>query len=93
MSGLIKQIQSHVHGRWGVDRNLKAVMLPDGLWYGVEDPTLPKGDDAYLSFLQHDSDGNVAMIEVPVSEIKAVSYYAIPTSIAVGTPTANHSAH
>jgi hypothetical protein len=74
---LIKQAQ--IHGQLMVDRNLKAVMLPDGLWYGVEDPTLPQGEDGYLSFLQHDRDGNMTMIEVPIAEIKAVSYYGIPT--------------
>jgi hypothetical protein len=79
-AGLIKQIRRRGDDLLVVDRNLKAVMLPDGLWYSVEDPTLPQGDDGYLSFLQ--TNGNdVVMIEVPVSEIKAVSYYGIPTPL------------
>lgn len=62
--------------------DLHAVMLADGKWYWVEDPTLPEGPDGYLSFLQgHPGFEKKIMVNVPISEIKAVSYFGMPEGV------------
>ena len=59
-------------------RDLHAVMLADGQWYEVEDPTMPPG--GYLSFLQRWATRNesAVMVNVELTDIKAVAYYALP---------------
>lgn len=69
--------EERTNGSLHADRNLKAVMLTDGKWYTVEDPTLPAGPDGYLSFLQHIGN-DVTMINVKTEDIKAVAYYHMP---------------
>jgi hypothetical protein len=66
-----------INGSIHVDRNVKAVMLADGKWYTVEDPTLPDGPDGYLSFLQHLGNATT-MINVSMRDIKAVAYFHMP---------------
>lgn len=74
--GLIQR-EEGLHGSIRVTRDLKAVLLSDGQWYPVEDPTLPDGPDGYLSFLQPHGD-QVAMVNVQVSDIKGASYFHMP---------------
>lgn len=81
-SGVVQYQQSEVHGGLLVDHQLAAVLLTDGKWYTVEDPTLPQGTDGYLSFLQH-SGTDVIMVNVAVADIKAASYYGVPEGIEV----------
>lgn len=78
--GVVGTQPHSVTGLQAVDRNLKAVMLADGLWYAVEDPTLPQGPDGYLSFLQRGRDGSAVMVNVAMSDVKAASYYGMPIS-------------
>lgn len=60
--------------------DLSAVMLADGKWYSVYDPTLPNGGE-YLSFLQYPDgrDQRAVMVNVSLTDIKAVAYYGLPT--------------
>lgn len=77
----ILQERSEVHGGLRVDSSLSAVMLADGCWYRVEDPTLPAGPDGYLSFLQYVGDvpnRETVMVNVDVRDIKAVAYFGMP---------------
>lgn len=69
-----------IHLMHGRPTDLSAVMLADGKWYTVHDPTLPNGDNGYLSFLQYPNgrENHCVMVNVPVSDIKAVAYFGIP---------------
>lgn len=69
------------NGTKRVSRDLAAVMLADGRWYAVEDPTLPDGPDGYLSFLQRPTeDGRVVMVNVPIEHIKGFAYFGTPAA-------------
>lgn len=59
----------------GKVKGLAAVMLADGRWYHTEDPTLPEGPNGHLSFLQNAGEASLVMVQVPVTDIKAASYY------------------
>lgn len=77
-AGVIGTQSDSTNGGQRVDPNLTAVMLADGNWYEVNDPTLPQGPDGYLSFLQHADDGATVMVNVAIADVKAGAYFGMP---------------
>ena len=59
--------------------NLKAVLLSDGRWYEIDEATVPKGSQGYLSFVQIGRDMHkIAHVRVPLTDIKAVAFHSVP---------------